>query len=371
MAQLSLPPWLDLYDSSKHDIVSSTMNTTLNGKLYAKLLTCLEGQVLQNMVSQKHLRGNGILLLKDLSQTYHPISVPEIIAAKTGEFWTQLKRFPNESVDNYYNRFHELLDDLSEAEEPISTKSVIRHFLFTLGAEFKTIQHNYRIGNLPPEWNTQDWPTLLVLCRNYSNSVNPLGLNKRETTPKNPANTGDRAHHHKKVRQWSLNPVRYKSEIEAEQKKHEGKCIYHLTDTHLTAQCSIKKEGDRIIAQCNTTSNASTTSQSSGQLCNIKEDVVDEEVSEELPELLPDTEVNNTNNADLYYFVRMKNHFRCLVRSSTSTRHAMQYPIIADSGANFHMFREREFFKSITPTKGRVKMGDGTTTLDVLGIGTV
>jgi len=86
MAQLSLSPWLDLYDSTKNDIVSSTTNTTLNGKLYAKLLTCLEGQVLQNIVSRKHLRGNGILLLQDLVHTFRPICVPEIIAAKTGEF---------------------------------------------------------------------------------------------------------------------------------------------------------------------------------------------------------------------------------------------------------------------------------------------
>ena len=50
-------------------------------------------------------------------QTYHPKQVPEVIAAKIGEFWSQLKRFPNETVDNYYNRFQELLDDLAKANE--------------------------------------------------------------------------------------------------------------------------------------------------------------------------------------------------------------------------------------------------------------
>jgi hypothetical protein len=49
----------------------------------------------------------------------------------------------------------------------------------------------------------------------------------------------------------------------------------------------------------------------------------------------------------------------------------MKYPIMADSGANFHMFREKKFFTSITPTTGRVILGDGTTTLDILGVGTV
>jgi len=51
MAQLSLSPWLDLYDSAKNIIISITSNTMLHGKLYAKILTCLESQVLQNMVS--------------------------------------------------------------------------------------------------------------------------------------------------------------------------------------------------------------------------------------------------------------------------------------------------------------------------------
>ena len=75
-----------------------------------------------------------------------------------------MKRSPNESIDSYFNRFHELLDDLNDAEEPVPLRSAIRHFIFTLGTEFETIQSNYRIGNLPSQWNTQDWPTLLVLC---------------------------------------------------------------------------------------------------------------------------------------------------------------------------------------------------------------
>ena len=45
MAQLSLPSWTDLYDSSTNDIVVSTADVTLNGKLYSKLLLSLEGQL--------------------------------------------------------------------------------------------------------------------------------------------------------------------------------------------------------------------------------------------------------------------------------------------------------------------------------------
>jgi hypothetical protein len=167
LAQLSLPPWQDLYDSISNDIVLTTSNTTLNGKLYAKLLVSLEGQALQSIVSRKHLRANGLLLLHELTQTYKPKTVPEVIAAKTGEFRSKTKRLSSETVDMYYTRFHDLLDELSEADEQISAKSAMRHFIFTLGPEFEAIQHNFRIGNLPTEWHTQDWPTLLVLCRDY------------------------------------------------------------------------------------------------------------------------------------------------------------------------------------------------------------
>jgi hypothetical protein len=38
---------------------------------------------------------NGLLLLGDLAQIYRPKQVPEVIATKIGEFWSQLKCFPN------------------------------------------------------------------------------------------------------------------------------------------------------------------------------------------------------------------------------------------------------------------------------------
>jgi hypothetical protein len=83
------------------------------------------------MVSRKHLKANGLLLLSELSQTYRASHVPEVTAAKTVEFWSTLKRSSNESVDAYYNRFQALLDDLDEAGEPIPIRSAIRQFLFT------------------------------------------------------------------------------------------------------------------------------------------------------------------------------------------------------------------------------------------------
>jgi len=146
-----------------------------------------------------------------LVQTYKPRNVPEIIAAKTVEFWGTLKRLPGESIDAYYDRFQEILEDLEEAEEPIATKAAIRQFIFTLGPEFENIQNNFRINNLPAEWNTQHWPTLLSLCRDNYNSVKFHQSNRR--TPVSSDQNAERENHQKKVREWFMNPNKFCREI--------------------------------------------------------------------------------------------------------------------------------------------------------------
>lgn len=172
MAQISLLPWQELYDPITNDVIQTNTNTALNGKLYTKFLVSLEGQALQNMVFRKRLHVNGLLLLQELAQMYNPKNVPEVIATKTGEFWSNTKQSPYESIYAYYNRFHDFLDELSEAVKPILTKSAICHFIFILRSEFEAIQINFCFRNLQLEWNTQERPKMLVLCRDYHNSVN-------------------------------------------------------------------------------------------------------------------------------------------------------------------------------------------------------
>jgi hypothetical protein len=195
IAQLSLQ---DLYDTSKKDIVKTTTNVSLNSKLYAKLITCLEGPALQSIVAQTHLHSDGLLVLHDLSQTHRPLQIPEVIAAKTVQFWGSTKRLQNETVDTYYNRFKELYDEIQDTDGNIPTKNAIHHFIFTLGSEFEPIQHNYRLENLPAKWDTEDWPTILILCQNFYNSVKPMGI--QSSTPKNNfiTNNVDQITHQKK-----------------------------------------------------------------------------------------------------------------------------------------------------------------------------
>jgi hypothetical protein len=50
---------------------------------------------------------------------YKPKAVPEVLAAKTGEFWGSTKYLPSDSVNDYYNRFQELLEELNEDVETI------------------------------------------------------------------------------------------------------------------------------------------------------------------------------------------------------------------------------------------------------------
>jgi hypothetical protein len=388
MALISIPPWSEFYDASKNDVVLVTTNSALNGKLYAKLISVLDGQALQDMIARSHLRANGLLLLQELVHTYKPTNVPEVLAAKAGEFWSKMKRSSSESVDTYYNRFRELLDDLDQADDKISTKSAMRHFIFTLGPEFEAIQNNYRIGNLPPEWNTTHWPTLLVLCRNYYNSVNPKGVGSVTKDSSTDSHT-KRMAQLKKVKEWFLNPAKFSKEILLEQQKYPGQCIFHLTKTHLTEDCNLKRECDKIIqakrrsnanqggSASNSSSQGGQTSGASGHLRLVTEEVfADANMHEDLAEVVADEcDGNDTNEADLYYFARLSNHYLRLVKNTCSVqsqpRHPTRFPVIADSGANYHMFRDRAFFVSLQPSSGKVYLGDGKTSLAIHGVGTV
>jgi hypothetical protein len=350
LTQLSITPWRELYDHSRNNIVESTTNTNLNEKLYSKLILSLEGTALQHVVSRKHLRANGLAVLQDLVHTYKPKNIPEVIAAKTSAFWGTMKRSPSETVDAYYNRFQELLDDLAEADEPISNKSALHQFLFTLGPEFEPIQHNYRINNLPDEWKTQDWSKFLVLCRDFYNSVKPNFSDKKSHLPDA---SFDKEAHQKKIRSWFLNPTKYCQLIEAEQSRHPSKCIYHLSKTHQTENCAVKKECDRILAANKKPADFSSNSSLSttGKLRHITED--DNLNSPEVADEVHDNEfamlANDTNEDELLYFARLTKHYLRVVKNNPKTssvnRHDMLFPVIADSGANYHMFRDREFLK--------------------------
>ncbi len=127
------------------------------------------------------------------------------------------------------NRFHELLDELQDTNDPISTKNAMRHFSFTLGPEYATIKNNFCIRNVPSQWTTQEWPKLLALCWDCFNSVKHQGVSYHDSL----VDSGfDCAIHHKKVQKWFLKPFKFCQEIVLEQHNCDGKCIYHLSQSH-------------------------------------------------------------------------------------------------------------------------------------------
>ena len=73
----------------------------------------------------------------------------------------------------------------------------------------------------------------------------------------------------------------------------------------------------------------------------------------------------------MLYFAHITNHYLRLLKASSTipavSHHDMQYPIIADSGANY---QEREVFETLHPATGCVFLGDGKTILPIQGIST-
>jgi hypothetical protein len=84
--------------------------------------------------------------------------------------------------------------------------------------------------------------------------------------------------------------------------------------------------------------------------------------------------VEDYNEEALIYFTRVTNHSMLLVKAksslSSTAHHEMTYPIIVDSGANYHMFKGREFFNTILLSSGNDFLGDGKTVLTIKGTGT-
>jgi hypothetical protein len=173
-----------------------------------------------------------------------------------------------------------------------------------------------------------------------------------------------------------LNPTKFCQLIESERQKHPGKCLYHLTKSHQSANCAVKKECGRIIA-AKSTSNSSDPSSSpstvTGQLRHLTEESYEDAIKDVSEDVVLQDTPNNTNDEVLHYFARVTNHYLCLVKGDSSllSHHTIKYPIIADSGANYHMVKDIEFFDSLIPTTGQVLLGDEKTLLTVQGIGTV
>jgi len=140
MAQPYLPPWQELYDITSNDVVDTTSNTTLNGKLHAKLL-CLfwRTSLVEYTVSRKDLRQwfitfTGItpsIQTEECNWSHCGQNIWMVVSDKMSSQWVYW---------SYCNYFHELLDDLYETEELISMMSSIHCFIFILVWNLKSFK---------------------------------------------------------------------------------------------------------------------------------------------------------------------------------------------------------------------------------------
>ncbi len=153
----------------------------------------------------------------------------------------------------------------------------------------------------------------------------------------------ERAEHQKQVKAWFSYPTKFRREIDEASKTFPFHCLSHLSSSHKFEACGVLKAGDKSANSSKHTHPLTNH----GQLNHTTEDSVDDKVNNSMADL-PDYDVlvEDTDNEDaLPYFARMTNHFLRLVKTSPDSlvsRHSMQFPIIANSGANFHMFWDIE-----------------------------
>jgi hypothetical protein len=87
-------------------------------------------------------------------------------------------------------------------------------------------------------------------------------------------------------------------------------------------------------------SGSSSVTTGSGSLRHLTEEAFEDAVMDDSVIDSIDIASNDTSDDILAYVSRMTNHYLQLAKASPHLpRHPMKYPIIADSGANYHMFK--------------------------------
>jgi hypothetical protein len=100
-----------------------------------------------------------------------------------------------------------------------------------------------------------------------------------------------------------LNPTNYFREIEASHHRYPGQCIYHLSKTHLTSSCFIKRDCEKLLAEGPSSSpQVSSSPPTSICLRHITDETFKDASTDELLADYEDSSTNDTNDAVLAYF---------------------------------------------------------------------
>ena len=166
---LATDEWSDLYDYSTQDAVSSgQVNPTLNNHLYKNISNQLTGTAKTIMDAKTHLRGDDILLLQALRQTYkatlNNVTLSAKFAKLTGGSYF---RSQSEDIDTFAARTISLAKYLNDNGWPITPRILKNSFIMGLGPEFTDIIEKHNTNKLPPEWLSYDLNDLIVPAKDH------------------------------------------------------------------------------------------------------------------------------------------------------------------------------------------------------------
>jgi len=422
---LASPGWSPLFDTINQIPIQEThANPGLSSKLYMSLKLCLNGDAQKIMMKKKGLNGKGLIFLQTLKNAYDTTLSPVEVEEKHKEF-LNLFRLKDESIDVYAARLMDLKMDLQDNGLTISDSNLKHRFIMGLGPIFTTIQTNLTTNNLPPQWLTNDYETLIRLAsswlqsiasirkqndayrqqvkpkaeeQNKSNKPQPKTGNQSNPKPKpvnNPTNQDGtpltesqlalRAHYAEldkdrqsriiaDIKAGTFQISKYESEV------RPGTCVFHGT-RHSSDTCTLlqtlreqlpatKPSQPRAVAKQTTLTNNQPTIENHTESTDLQE------LQAATDQLLSFSNVLNNSNKDSVesYLKITCNHVSFSsqqVQKSTATT-----TFVVDSGAYPHMVNDKSLFVCYSPWQEDTKpifvtFADGKTQAKIQGIGSI
>jgi len=424
---LASPGWSPLFDIVNQTPIQETnADPGLSSKLYMSLKLCLNGDAQKIMMKKKGLNGKGLLFLQTIKNAYDTTLSPVEIEEKHKEF-LNLFRLKDESIDVYAARLMDLKTDLQDNGLMISDSNLKHRFIMGLGPIFTTIQTNLTTNNLPPQWLTNDYETLIRLAsswlqsiasirkqndayrqqtkpklepqeQNKSNKPQPKGANQPNPKPKpvnNPTNQDGtpltesqlalRAHYAEldkdrqsriiaDIKAGTFQVSKYESEV------RPGTCVFHGT-RHSSDTCTLLQTLREQLSSYKPSQPKAVAKQTSISIPQSKIETNKE--SEDLQELQAATDqllsftnvLNNSNKDSIDSYLKITcNHVS--VSPQQDQRSTNTTTFVVDSGAYPHMVNNKSLFIRFSPWQNDidpkfVTFADGKTQAEIKGIGSI
>ena len=414
---LASPKWGSMYDPSLQDVgPPGSVSLSLDQSLYSKLINCLSGNALNLMMAKEHLRGQGLLFLQTLKDTFSP-SLTEFEVLSLEQSFARPLRGKDETIHAFAARCIKTQKTLEKYNIYSSPERMRLKFINGLGPTFSTIQTNL---SLYPTWATTDMDQLIQAANLHLQTVNAIRIqNKEFKDPKAEPNLQQdkrKAHQTNPSRKekiekdnqrktqidqdiaWGIfDPRKFQDQVKP------NHCVYHDCN-HDNTECVHLKQMLLLYPQSNPNKIANKmkpknvhpyatppvppnpvvpppravpTPRPQARQVQV-EDIQDDEISPiNLTELQKATDeleaanhnINNINN-DVTDYSSLLN-----CRNVSTQSHPFPISFVVDSAANPHMCNQRKAFDflshNVPPHLSHVTLADGTTKEPVKGIGSI